>query len=74
MALFSTLICGSSVFIVGLADRVYKLSTQIKTYLDDGSYAYLDFISNSALLPESPGYDRLRNQLTDAAMDLLRLT
>jgi hypothetical protein len=74
MALFSTPIRGSSVSIVGLADRVYKLSTQIKTYLDDGRHAHPDFTSNSALLPESPGYDRLRNQLTDAAMDLLRLT
>jgi deoxyribodipyrimidine photolyase-like uncharacterized protein len=60
--------------IAGLADRVSELSNQITAYLDDGNYAHPDFTSKSAVLPDDPGYDRLRNQLTDATMDLLRLT
>jgi hypothetical protein len=68
-----TSIRGNSVSISSLADRVYKLSRQITTYLDDSKHPHPDFTSNSAPLPESPGYDRLRNQLTDATMDLLRL-
>jgi hypothetical protein len=63
----------NSVSIASLTDRVCKLSTQIRTYLDDGKHTHPDFTSTSAPLPENPRYDRLRNQLTDAAMDLLRL-
>jgi hypothetical protein len=69
----STPIRGNGVSIASFADRVSTLSTQITTYLDDSGHTHPDFTSKSALLPDSPGYDRLRNQLTDATMDLLRL-
>lgn len=74
MAFFITPVRRNTASIANLADRVSKISTQIRAYLDDGKYAHPDFTPKSALLPESHAYDRLRNQLTDATMDLLRLT
>lgn len=57
-----------------MAGQVSRVSTQITAYLDKHKHAHPDFTPKSALLPESHDYDRLRNQLTDATMDLLRLT
>jgi hypothetical protein len=74
MAFFVTPIRRNTASIAGLADRISKLSTQITAYLDDGNHAHPDFTPKSVVLPESPKYDHLRNQLTDATMDLLRLT
>jgi hypothetical protein len=73
MAFLVTPVRRNTASIAGLADRISKLSAQITTYLDVGKHTHPDFTSKSAPLPESPDYDRLRNQLTDATMDLLRL-
>jgi hypothetical protein len=58
---------------VSLADRVSKLSTQINAYLDNNNHAHPDFTPASPILPETYAYEALRNQLSDAAHDLLRL-
>jgi hypothetical protein len=63
----------STISIANLANRVSELSTQIIKYLDESKYAHPDFTSKSPDAPETYAYEGLRNQLTDAALDLVRL-
>jgi hypothetical protein len=63
----------SDVSIATLADRVSEVSGQITAYLDKNKYAHPNFTRESTTIPEAYEYDILRNQLHDAAFDLLRL-
>jgi hypothetical protein len=63
----------SIVSIAALASRVSEVSTQIINYLDANKHAHPDFTSKSLDTPETYAYEGLRNQLTDAALDLVRL-
>jgi hypothetical protein len=73
MAFISSPIRRSSASIVSLADKVSKVSSQINKYLVDNKHAQPDFSPKSPSVPDTYGYQSLRNQLTDAALDLLRL-
>jgi hypothetical protein len=74
MAFFASPIRQSTTSIVSLADRVAKVSTRINAYLVDKKHAQPNFSAQSPSVPETHGYQNLRNQLNDAALDLLRLT
>jgi hypothetical protein len=74
MAFFASPIRRNTASIANLADRVSKVSTQITAYLEKNKHAHPDFTPGSAVLPETSAYESLRNQLTDATTDLLRLT
>jgi hypothetical protein len=56
-----------------LANRVLEVSQQITHYLDENQHAHPNFTSKSPTYPETDAYESLRNQLTDATLDLLRL-
>jgi hypothetical protein len=73
MAFLASQIRRSTASIASLANRVSKISTQINGYLNDNQYAHPDFTSKSPNVPETYKYQSLRNQLSDAALDLLRL-
>jgi hypothetical protein len=73
MAFFASPIPQSTASIVSLADEVAKVSAQINAYLVDKKHAQPDFTSSSPSVPETYDYQSLRNQLNDAALDLLRL-
>ena len=74
MAFLSSPVRRSTVSIASLADRVSKVSSQINAYLEKHDYEHPNFNSTSPSLPETYTYESLRNQLSDAALDLLRLT
>lgn len=73
MAFLLTPIRRNTASIASLADRVFKVSSQINTYLDENNHAQPNFTSQSPTLPETYDYQYLRNQLSDAALDLVRL-
>jgi hypothetical protein len=73
MALFASPIRRSNLSITSLADRVLKISIQLHAYLDENSYAHPDFTPKSPVLPDTNEYQVLSSQLSDAALDLLRL-
>jgi hypothetical protein len=73
MAFFASPVRRSTASIVSLADQVAKVSTKINAYLTDKNHAQPDFSSSSPSVPETYDYQSLRNQLNDAAHDLLRL-
>jgi hypothetical protein len=59
--------------IVSLTEQVSKLSASISSYLEDNRLAQPDFTAQSVSVPETREYEALRNQLNDAAQDLIRL-
>jgi hypothetical protein len=73
MAFLASPIHRSTASIATLANRVSKISTQINGYLTDNNHAHPDFTPQSPTVPETFQYQTLRNQLSDAALDLLRL-
>ncbi|KAH8712112.1 S-adenosyl-L-methionine-dependent methyltransferase [Phaeosphaeriaceae sp. PMI808] len=72
MAFFASPIRRSALSIPSLANQVSKISSQITTYLNQKG-CHPDFTPKSPNLPETYEYEALRNQLSDAANDLLRL-
>jgi hypothetical protein len=63
----------SNVSITALADKVSKLSAQLTAYLDRNGHAHPNFTPNTAPPPETYEYQALRNQISDATLDLHRL-
>jgi hypothetical protein len=63
----------NEISISSLAERVSKLSQQITSYLDLNGYARPSFSPASAVPPETYEYESLCNQISDAALDILRL-
>jgi hypothetical protein len=73
MAFLASPIRRSTASIASLANRVSNISTQINGYLTEHKHAHPDFTPQSPAVPETYHYQSLRNQLSDAALDLLRL-
>ncbi|KAH3970206.1 hypothetical protein HBH70_214960 [Parastagonospora nodorum] len=73
MAFFASPIRRNNTSFANLAGRVSKVSSQITAYLEKHEHAHPDFTPTSAVLPETYAYESLRNELTDATMDLMRL-
>ncbi|RAQ98979.1 sterigmatocystin 8-o-methyltransferase precursor [Stemphylium lycopersici] len=59
--------------ITSLANRLVDLSESLELHLRERGDKPPDFSCNSAPLPETPQWENLRDQLNDAAHDLLRL-
>lgn len=73
MAFLASPIRRNNTSFANLAGRVSKVSSQITAYLEKHEHAHPDFTPTSAVLPETYAYESLRNELTDATMDLMRL-
>lgn len=56
-----------------LASQVFEVSTQISSYLSRNNHAHPNFGPTSPTVPDTYVYENLRNQLNDAAHDLIRL-
>ncbi|KAH9875583.1 hypothetical protein IAQ61_003047 [Plenodomus lingam] len=56
------------------AHRVSELSTSIALYIEQQGVQQPDLSASSAILPDTPEYRSLRNQLNDAIQDLHLLT
>jgi hypothetical protein len=73
MAFAASQIRRSTASITSLADRVFKVSKQINAYLNENNHGQPNFSPKSPSPPETYEYQGLRNQLSDAALDLVRL-
>ena len=63
----------NNVSITALADKLSKLSAQLTAYLDRNGHGHPDFTPNTAPPPETYEYQALRDQISDATLDMNRL-